>query len=236
MAASLAGAVEYLHSQGVIFRDLKPDNVGFDKQGNLELFDFGLARFMPQHSNAYEDVFEMSGAGTPRYTAPEVFFYQPYNLKADVYSFSVMLWELVCLKKPFAKYKHRKEFEKAFLSRVDKALVINRRWPLPIQDIITRSLSSDPIERPTMSEVCTALTECASSEVEDCDFECTSTSLCSTRKQLSKSLVLPARRLSSVSATSSSFTSGTTEGTYEDFSLQEIERRELWVRTKKITL
>jgi len=33
----------------------------------------------------------MSGAGTPRYTAPEVFFYQPYNLKADVYSFSVML-------------------------------------------------------------------------------------------------------------------------------------------------
>jgi serine/threonine protein kinase len=105
VAASLAGAVEYLHSQGVIFRDLKPANVGFDKQGNLKLFDFGLARFMPQRSNGYEDVFKMGDAGTARYAAPEVFFDQPYNLKAEVYSFSIMLWELVCLKKPFAKYK-----------------------------------------------------------------------------------------------------------------------------------
>jgi len=62
----------------------------------------------------------MSGARTPtprpRYsfcTAPEVFYYQPYTynlkLKADVYSFSVMLWEMMCLKKPFAKCKHKKE-------------------------------------------------------------------------------------------------------------------------------
>jgi len=109
VAASLAATVEYLHSQSVIFRDLKPKNVGFDKQGNLKLFDFGLARFMPREGDAYKDVYEMSGAGTPRYAAPEVFYYQPYNLKADVYSFSVMLWEMMCLKKPFAKCKHRKE-------------------------------------------------------------------------------------------------------------------------------
>jgi serine/threonine protein kinase len=168
-----------------------------------------------------------------------------------------MLWGLVCLKKPFAKYKHRKEFEEAFLSRVDTLLVINRRWPLPIQDIITRSLTRDPVERPTMSEVCKSLNECASSGAEDCDFEITSILLSSTRKQLSKSLVLPGARLSSkgglrksVSATSihkdysygrnyrrnMSDTSGTTECTYEDYLLQEMERRELWVRTKKITL
>jgi serine/threonine protein kinase len=75
VAASLAGAVEYVHSQGVIFRDLKPDNVGFDKQGNLKLFDFGLSRFMPWYGDAYKDAYEMSGAGTPRYAAPEVFFH-----------------------------------------------------------------------------------------------------------------------------------------------------------------
>ncbi|KAK1735037.1 protein kinase family protein [Skeletonema marinoi] len=71
VAASLASAVDYLHSQGVIYRDLKTDNVGFDRNGNLKLFDFGMARFMPRHGDACEDVFEMTGLGTPRYTSPE---------------------------------------------------------------------------------------------------------------------------------------------------------------------
>jgi serine/threonine protein kinase len=172
VAASLACALEYLHSQGAIFHDLKPANVGFDKQGNLMLFDFGLARFMPKCGDAYKEVYEMSGAGTPRYNAPEVFFDQPYNLKADVYSYSVMLWELVCLKKPFAKYKYRKEFEKALL-KVDKTLVMNRRWPQTIQDIIKKGSSSDHLERPTMSEVCKALDDISSMTrgAEDCDKE-----------------------------------------------------------------
>ncbi|KAL7443169.1 hypothetical protein ACHAXM_008720 [Skeletonema potamos] len=183
VAASLACAVEYVHSQGVIFRDLKPTNVGFDKQGNLKLFDFGLSRFMPKCGDAYKEVYEMSGAGTRRYTSPEVFFGQPYNLKADVYSFSVMLWELACLKKPFAKYKHKKEFDKA-LSQ-GETLVMNRRWPQTIQDIIARSLSRDHFERPTMNEVCKALDDFSSMSrgAEDCDTISTSTSS-STRKQL----------------------------------------------------
>ena len=64
VASSLAAAVEYLHSKGVIFHDLKPKDVGFDKQGNLKLFDFGLARFMPRDGDAYKDGYEMNGAGT----------------------------------------------------------------------------------------------------------------------------------------------------------------------------
>ena len=125
VAESIAIAVDYLHSQGVIFRDLKPNNVGFNKEGKVLLFDFGLSRFMPQQqSDVHSEVYEMSGAGTPRYTAPEVIFDEPYNLKADVYSFSVILWEMMCLKQPFAKYKYRNEFDKA-ISR-GETLGINR--------------------------------------------------------------------------------------------------------------
>mmetsp|Transcript_22070 Transcript_22070/g.34116 ORF Transcript_22070/g.34116 Transcript_22070/m.34116 type:complete len:435 (-) Transcript_22070:199-1503(-) len=178
IASFLAGAVEHLHSQGIIFHDLKPDNVGFDMLGNLKLFDFGLARFMPLYGDAYEDLYEMSGAGTPRFSSPEVFFEKPYNLKADVYSFGVVLWEIMCLKKPFAKCKHRKEFEKA-LSQ-GNALAINRKWPRSIQDPIRRSLSGDHAERPTMREVCNILD--ASREVEYCTDD-----YCSTRKESSKS-------------------------------------------------
>ena len=167
LAASLAEAVEYLHSKRVIFHDLKPHNIGFDSKNCLKLFDFGLARFLPQIGDGYDDLFELSGAGTPRYTAAEVFLDNPYNLKADVYSFGVVLWEIMCLKKPFAKCKHRKEFDKA-LVRVEKALAINRRWPQPIQDIIRKSLSKS-FERPRMSEVLSVLNECVSERDDVCE-------------------------------------------------------------------
>ena len=155
IAASLAGAIEYLHSQGIIFHDLKPDNVGFDALGNVKLFDFGLTRFMPRYGDPYKDVYEMSGAGTPRFCAMEVLFKEPYNLKADVYSFGVVLWEIMSLKKPFRKCNSWEELTRA-LSR-GKSLAINRKWPRSIQDTIRRSLSQDPAQRPTMSEVCKVL-------------------------------------------------------------------------------
>jgi len=93
---------------------------------------------------------------------------------------------MMCLKKPFVKCKHRKHFERA-LSRVDKTLVMNRRWPQSIQDIIKKGLSRDHSKRPTMSEVCKALNECASSKVQDRDTE----NKVSTQKQLEDSLVFP---------------------------------------------
>ena len=164
ITASLAGAVEYLHSQGVIFHDLKPDNVGFDMLGHVKLFDFGLARFMPRYGDPYKDVYEMSGAGTPRFAAAEVLFEEPYNLKADVYSFGVVLWGIMSLKKPFRKCNSWEELTRD-LSR-GKSLAINRKWPRSIQDIIRRSLLEDLSQRPTMSEVCKVLE--ISKEWKDC--------------------------------------------------------------------
>ena len=58
----------------------------------MKLFDFGLATVVPDSSsNPYEDKFKMSGAGSPRYMAPEVLVNPPekYNLKADVYTFGL---------------------------------------------------------------------------------------------------------------------------------------------------
>ena len=238
VAASLAGAVDYLHSQGIIFRDLKPNNVGFDKENNLKLFDFGLARFMPPHGDAYEDVHEMSGSGTPRYSSPECLFHQPYNLKADVYSFSVVLWEIMNLKKPFAKYKQRKELERALSKFDSKSLDIKRRWPQPIQNIIKSGLSKDLWARPVMSELCRVLSDCTSKRVENCESNVESNDILrSTRKQDSENLIF--RRLSSKrglqklrssfnSDKSKSDTSGSIADhiSYEDFLRQEGEKWE----------
>jgi serine/threonine protein kinase len=110
-ALQLARAVAYLHERRIIFRDIKAANVGFTADGTIKLLDFGLCRQLPanqpyynSNKNLEEECFEMSGVGTRRYMAVEIIKTSKYNEKADVYSWSMLLWEMLSLQKPFETY------------------------------------------------------------------------------------------------------------------------------------
>ncbi|GFH54594.1 hypothetical protein CTEN210_11070 [Chaetoceros tenuissimus] len=96
-------AMKYLHENMVVFRDLKPDNVGFDKNhGKVKLFDFGLAKELKVRDQVSENNYKNTQyVGTRRYMAPEVFNSDTYGLAVDVYSFGILLWELFTLKIAF---------------------------------------------------------------------------------------------------------------------------------------
>jgi serine/threonine protein kinase len=101
VALPLADGMRYLHDQKVLWRDLKPANIGFDSiDGSLKLFDFGLSKPMNDESLRGHgcDV-----AGTYAYMAPETVKAIRTTAESDVYSFGVLLWELVTLKRPFPK-------------------------------------------------------------------------------------------------------------------------------------
>ena len=99
----VAQGMEYLHEQGVVLRDLKPDNVGFDRKGTPKIFDLGFAREV--HTLKAKEV-----AGSLRYMAPEIALGRPTLLASDVYSFGVLLWEMVTLDKPYKHIQDRDEF------------------------------------------------------------------------------------------------------------------------------
>eukprot|EP00547_Thalassionema_nitzschioides_P012004 CAMPEP_0194261544 /NCGR_PEP_ID=MMETSP0158-20130606/46081_1 /TAXON_ID=33649 /ORGANISM="Thalassionema nitzschioides, Strain L26-B" /LENGTH=636 /DNA_ID=CAMNT_0039001667 /DNA_START=1 /DNA_END=1908 /DNA_ORIENTATION=+ len=112
----LASALAYLHKQGLVYRDVKPDNVGL-LQNNVKLMDFGLLAEFPSSENGTNDtVFLTQRCGTLRYMAPDVCLGR-YNESADVYSFSVLLWELWYLQGPFLqRYDKDLDHVKAILA------------------------------------------------------------------------------------------------------------------------
>ncbi|ACI65481.1 predicted protein, partial [Phaeodactylum tricornutum CCAP 1055/1] len=102
-AYDLASALKYLHDLNIIYRDLKPDNIGFDVRGDVKIFDFGLAREYDRSiSTSADGTYKMTGdTGSPRYMAPEVALEKPYNNSVDVYSFAILTWQILEMAMPF---------------------------------------------------------------------------------------------------------------------------------------
>eukprot|EP01029_Cantina_marsupialis_P020822 TRINITY_DN491_c0_g1_i1.p1 TRINITY_DN491_c0_g1~~TRINITY_DN491_c0_g1_i1.p1 ORF type:complete len:382 (-),score=93.17 TRINITY_DN491_c0_g1_i1:462-1607(-) len=97
-ALDIARGIHYLHSkEHIIQRDLKSRNVLVDKNMNMKIADFGLSRLVDQAGQAQN----MTACGTPAWTAPEIVRREAYDEKVDVYSFGIVLWELLVRDEPF---------------------------------------------------------------------------------------------------------------------------------------
>lgn len=144
IATSIARAMEYLHSNDVLFRDLKPDNVGFDRDGIVKLFDFGLARETTKD--------RLSGmAGSMMYLAPETIL-EKFNCKAsDVYSFGILTWELASLLRPYPEFHQPSELQKAVA--IDGHRPDPRAVTHPVKDLIESCWAFNYTERPTFTQV-----------------------------------------------------------------------------------
>eukprot|EP00559_Dactyliosolen_fragilissimus_P008257 CAMPEP_0184856898 /NCGR_PEP_ID=MMETSP0580-20130426/2060_1 /TAXON_ID=1118495 /ORGANISM="Dactyliosolen fragilissimus" /LENGTH=845 /DNA_ID=CAMNT_0027352163 /DNA_START=124 /DNA_END=2661 /DNA_ORIENTATION=- len=136
----------------ILHRDLKPDNIGFTINGTVKLIDFGLARIIGNASSEANDVYQMSGeTGSLRYMAPEVAASLPYNHKADVYSFGILLWELMAYEKPFDGMNREMFYERVVHG--GERPPIQKKWPSDLISLMTRCWSYNPEMRPTFSQI-----------------------------------------------------------------------------------
>ena len=86
--------LDYIHSKGIIHKDIKPDNIFFDKDGYLKLGDFGIAQ-----------VFHLNNSATPegslRFAAPEIVCRQNYGIASDYFPLGIMLYRIMFNQLPY---------------------------------------------------------------------------------------------------------------------------------------
>lgn len=148
ITAGIARGMLYLHDEkNIMHRDLKADNILLTASMDVKICDFGLARAVPTHTSALT-----VETGSYRWMAPEVISHEPYNTKADVFSFGILLWEILS----------GGELPYAQLNPLQAAVAVVRQGVRPeiprksdelLTDLMQRCWKTMPSARPRFREI-----------------------------------------------------------------------------------
>ncbi|TYI95498.1 hypothetical protein E1A91_D01G002200v1 [Gossypium mustelinum] len=145
VAIDVSKGMNYLHQNDIIHRDLKAANLLMDENEVVKVADFGVARVKVQSGVMTAET------GTYRWMAPEVIEHKPYDHKADVFSFGIMLWELLTGKLP---YEYLTPLQAA-VGVVQKGLrpTVPKNTNPKLTQLLERCWQQDPTLRPDFSEI-----------------------------------------------------------------------------------
>ena len=139
----LAHALGHAHQNGIIHRDIKPANIIVRPDRRVKLSDFGIAKALG------DTTLTDSGSlvGTVKYLAPEQIEGRPLDGRADLYSLSIVLFEMICGQVPFPSTDLVSAMDR--IKRVaPRARTIRPDIPGDLDDFLARSLARDPVDRP----------------------------------------------------------------------------------------
>jgi eukaryotic-like serine/threonine-protein kinase len=143
VVVQLGKAMQHIQELGIVHRDLKPDNVFLSTTGQVKLMDFGIAK--TKDLSITRTGYTL---GTPYYMAPEQVTSKDVNMKADIYAFGVVMFELFTGTKPFKAENVHEVFFKILNEPMDPAPMIEAKVPTSIVDLVKRCMAKEQPQRP----------------------------------------------------------------------------------------
>jgi len=154
IAIQVADALAEAHGRGIIHRDIKPANIMITPRGTVKVMDFGLAKVIESSASIQSEaetvqLISAQGAiiGTLPYMSPEQVRADPLDARSDIFSFGVLLYELVSGHQPFAA-KTAPETASAILTSNPPLLArFSKDLPAELERIVSKAIRKDPEER-----------------------------------------------------------------------------------------
>lgn len=150
----LLEGLAHAHDKGIIHRDLKPDNLLLDTDGTLKIADFGIARLTEGTALTATGTF----VGTPAYMSPEQATANPVDVRSDLYSAGVILYELISGRNPFADAQVMTTLANVLQGNWRPLGEVEASTPLLVDHVVARLLATRPDDRlPSAKAVLDAL-------------------------------------------------------------------------------
>lgn len=137
-AAEIGSAISYMHSQDILYRDLKPENLLLDREGHVVITDFGLCKERIGTGDKTKTF-----CGTPEYLAPEVLAKKPYDKAIDWWCFGSVLFEMLYGLPPF----YSRNVQEMYHSILHNQLVFKPHATYTAKVLLTGCLQKNPAKR-----------------------------------------------------------------------------------------